>query len=69
MIFLCCSYPNAIQSLHSPKQPLAQVSKPFLMWDNAIPGNIEGQVALGSEQSDPVEGVPAHCKGIGADEF
>lgn len=41
----------------------------FSCGDNAIPGNIEGQVALGSEQSDPVEGVPAHCKGIGADEF
>jgi len=28
-----------------------------------IPGNIQGQVARGSEQPDVVEDVPAHCKG------
>ena len=30
-----------------------------------IPGNIQGQVGLGSEQPDPVEDVPARCRGVG----
>jgi len=29
-----------------------------------IPGNIPGQVGQGSEQPDPLEGVPAHCRGL-----
>jgi len=32
-----------------------------------IPGNIPGQVGRGSEQHDPVEDVPAHCRGVGVD--
>jgi len=32
-----------------------------------IPGNIDSQVGQGSEQSNPVEGVPAHCRGVGLD--
>lgn len=28
------------------------------------PGNIQGQVRSGSEQPDPVEDVPAYCKGL-----
>jgi len=32
-----------------------------------IPGNIPGQVGRGSEQPDLVEGVPAHCRGVGLD--
>ena len=28
-----------------------------------IPGNIQGQFGLGSEQPDLVEDVPAHCRG------
>jgi len=28
-----------------------------------IPGNVQGQVRQGSEQPDPVEDVPAHCRG------
>jgi len=32
-----------------------------------IPGNIPGQVGRGSEQSDLVEDVPAHCRGFGLD--
>ena len=34
-----------------------------------IPGNIQGQVGRGSEQSDLVEGVPAHCRGVGLDDL
>jgi len=34
-----------------------------------IPGNIPGQVGQGSEQPDLVEDVPAHCKGVGLDDF
>jgi len=34
-----------------------------------IPGNILGQVELGSEQPDLVEDVPSHCKGVGLDSF
>jgi len=29
-----------------------------------IPGNIQGQVGWGSEQPDPAEDVPAHCRGV-----
>ena len=29
-----------------------------------IPGNIPGQVGLGSEYPDPGEDVPAHCRGL-----
>jgi len=29
-----------------------------------IPGNIPGQAGWGSEQPDPVEDVPAHCRGV-----
>ena len=30
-----------------------------------IPGNIQGHVGQGSEQPDPGEDVPAHCRGVG----
>jgi len=30
-----------------------------------IPGNNQGQVGWGSEQPDPAEDVPAHCRGLG----
>jgi len=30
-----------------------------------IPGNIQGQVGQVSEQPGLVEGVPAHCTGVG----
>jgi len=30
-----------------------------------VPGNIPGQVGWGSEHPDPVEAVPAHCRGVG----
>lgn len=39
-----------------------------LGWSAAFqkgPGNIQNQVGRGSEQPDLVEGVPAHCRGIG----
>jgi len=32
-----------------------------------IPGNVQGQVGRGSEHPDPVEDVPAHCRGVGLD--
>ena len=32
-----------------------------------IPGNTQGQAGRGSEQPDLVEGVPAHCRGVGLD--
>ena len=32
-----------------------------------IPGNIQGQAGQGSEQSDLVEDVPAHCRWVGLD--
>jgi len=32
-----------------------------------IPGNIQGQVGQGSEQPDPAEDVPAHCRGFRLD--
>jgi len=31
--------------------------------------NIKGQVGRGSEQPDPVEDVPAHCRGFGLDDL
>jgi len=34
-----------------------------------IPGDIQGQVRQGSEQSGLVEDVPAHCRGIGLDDL
>ena len=34
-----------------------------------IPGNIQGQVGWGSEQPGLVEGVPAHCRGVGLDDL
>ena len=34
-----------------------------------IPGNVQGQVGWGSEQPDPVEDVPAHCRGVGPDDL
>jgi len=30
-----------------------------------IPGNLQGQVGRGSEQPDPLEDVPAYCRGVG----
>jgi len=30
-------------------------------------GNTQGQAGQGSEQPDPVEDVPAHCRGFGLD--
>jgi len=32
-----------------------------------MPGKIQGQAGQGSEQPDPVEDVPAHCRGVGLD--
>ena len=32
-----------------------------------IPQNIPGQAGRGSEQPDPGEDVPAHCRGVGLD--
>jgi len=34
-----------------------------------VPGNIQGQVGQVSEQPDLVEDVPAHCRGVGLDDF
>jgi len=34
-----------------------------------IPGNIPAQVGRGSEQPDPVEDSPAHCRGLGLDDL
>ena len=34
-----------------------------------IPRNIQGQAGRGSEQPDPVEDVPAHCRGVGLDDL
>ena len=34
-----------------------------------IPGTIPGQVGWGSEQCDPAEEVPAHCRGVGPDDL
>jgi len=34
-----------------------------------IPGSIQGQVGLGSEQPGLVEDVPAHCRGVGLDDL
>jgi len=33
-----------------------------------VPGNILGHVGQGYEQPDPVEDVPAHCRGLGLDD-
>jgi len=30
-----------------------------------IPGNIQGQVGQGSEQSDLIEDIPIHCRVVG----
>ena len=32
-----------------------------------VPGDIQGQVGRGSEHTDLIEGVPAHCRGVGLD--
>jgi len=34
-----------------------------------IPGNIQAQVGRGSAQPGLVEGVPAHCRGVGIAEL
>lgn len=34
-----------------------------------VPGNIQGPVGWGCEQSDQVEGVPGHCRGLGLDDL
>jgi len=34
-----------------------------------IPGNIQGQVELGSEQPSLVEDIPSHCRGVGLDDL
>jgi len=34
-----------------------------------IPGNIQGWFGWGSEQSDLVEDVPAHGRGVGLDDL
>jgi len=34
-----------------------------------IPGNIQGEVRWDSEQPDPVEDVPAHCRRVGLDDL
>lgn len=34
-----------------------------------IRGTLQGQVGRGSEQPDPVEGVPAHCRVVGLDDL
>ena len=34
-----------------------------------ILGNLQGQVGRGSEQPGLVEGVPAHCRGVGLDDL
>jgi len=34
-----------------------------------FPGDIQGQVGLGSEQPGVVEDVPDHCRGIGLDDL
>jgi len=33
----------------------------------SIPGDIQGQDGWGSEQTDPVEDIPAYCRGLGLD--
>jgi len=30
--------------------------------EGSVPGSIQGQAGRGSEQPDPVEEVPAHCR-------
>jgi len=34
-----------------------------------IPGNLQGQVGWGSEQSAVDEDVPAHCREVGLDDL
>ena len=34
-----------------------------------VPGNIQGQVGWGSEQSGLVEDVPAHGRGVGLEDL
>jgi len=34
-----------------------------------IPGSVQGQVGRGSEQLGLLENVPAHCSGVGLDDF
>ena len=34
-----------------------------------IPGRVQGQVGQGFDQPDLVEGVPAHCRGVGLDDL
>ena len=34
-----------------------------------IPGNIQGQLGMGSEQSDLVEDVPGHFRGLELDDL
>ena len=46
---------------HEGGETLAQVTQRGGRWP--IPGNIQGQVARGSEQPDPAEDVPAHWLG------
>jgi len=36
--------------------------------ETPMPGKIQGQVGRGSEQSDVVEDVPAHCRDVGLDD-
>jgi len=35
-------------------------------WGCPLPGSVQGQVGRGFEQPGPVEGVPAHGRGVGA---
>jgi len=44
-------------------EPLAQVAQRGSRCP--ISGNIQGQVGRGSEQPDPAEDGPAHCRGVG----
>jgi len=34
-----------------------------------LPGSVQGQVGWGSEQHNPVEDVPAYCRGVGLDDL
>jgi len=50
---------------HEGGETLAQVAQ--TVGPCPIPGNIPGQVGRGSEQPDPGEAVPAHCRRVGLD--
>jgi len=50
---------------HEGGEALAQVAQRGGRYP--IPGNIQGQVGRGSEQSGLVEDVPPHCRGLGLD--